>query len=148
MAEAKRTFYEQKRDFYGKHRERPLIETVYGAMKEKKPIPIEESKRALLIGNERVVSFVGEFTHAFGPLRHPVPGEYMIALKQCVDARSALFNLMTLLQYPTIHERTAGSVVRHGGVFKVLDPFGRGYVSTHSSCGGEQTAHSFHMKGE
>ncbi len=148
LAEANRTFYERKHDFYRNHAERPMIETVYGAMRDKKPIPIELSKRALLLGNERVVSVVSEFTESFGPLLHPSPGEYMIGVKQCVDARSALFNLMTLLRHPVIHERTAGSVVRKGGVFKVLDPFGRGYVSTHKSCGGEKTAHEFHIKGE
>lgn len=148
LAEQKRIFYDKKADFYRWHAERPFIESVYGAMRDKQPIQIEDSKKALLIGNERVVSLVGGFTGAFGPLHQPSPGEYMIGLKQCVDARSALFNLATLLEHPTIHERTAGSVVRHGGVFKVLSPFGRGYVSTHRSCGGEQTAHAFHVKGE
>ena len=148
LAEANKTFYQRKTDFYRNHAERPMIETVYGAMRDKQPIPIELSKRALLLGNERVVSVVSEFTESFGPLQHPSPGEYMIGVKQCVDARSALFNLMTLLRHPVIHERTAGSVVRKGGVFKVLDPFGRGYVSTHKSCGGEKTAHDFHIKGE
>jgi hypothetical protein len=148
LAEAKRTFYERKGDFYRGHQERPLIEDVYGAMRNKQPIPIELSKRALMVGNERVVSVVGEFTGLFGPLQHPSPGDYMIGIKQCVDARSALFNLPMLLEHPVIHERTAGSVVRNGGVFKVLTPFGRGYVSTHKSCGGENVAHDFHKKGE
>lgn len=148
MAELKRTFYDRKRDFYRGHPERPMIEEVYGAMREKQPISIDLSKKALLLGNERVVSVVGEFTGKFGPLKHPIPGEYMIAIKQCVDARSALFNLNTLLEHPVIHERTAGSVVRKGGVFKVLSPFGRGYVATHKSCGGEGVAHDFHVRGE
>ena len=148
LAEVKRTFYEKKSDHYRSHAERPLIEDVYGAMRNRQPLPIEVSKKALLIGNERVVSVVGDLTSSFGPLHHPVPGEFMIGIKQCVDARSALFNLVTLLKNPVIHERTAGSIVRKGGVFKVLDPFGRGYVSTHKSCGGEKTAHDFHVKGE
>ncbi len=148
LAEAKRTFYEKKSDYYRRHSEKPFIETVYGAMKDKKPLPIEMSQKALLLGNERVVSQVAEFTERFGPLKHPLPGEYLIGVKQCVDARSALFNLVALLEFPIIHERTAGSVVRHGGAFKVLSPFGRGYVSTHKSCGGEKVAHDFHAKGE
>jgi hypothetical protein len=148
LAEAKRTFYERKSDYYRKHAERPLAEDVFGAMRAREPIPIELSKKALLLGNERSKALVAEFTGQFGPLRHPAPGEYMIGVKQCVDARSAMFNLMTLLQHPVIHERTAGSVVRNGGVFKVLDPFGRGYVTTHKSCGGEAVAHDFHVKGE
>ncbi len=148
LAEVKRTFYERKSDHYRAHAERPMIEEVYSAMRDKHPIPIELSKKALLVGNARTVSVVDEFAAKFGPLSHPAPGDYLIGVKQCVDARSALFNLPILLQYPVIHERTAGSVVRHGGAFKVLSPFGRGYVSTHKSCGGEKVAHDFHAKGE
>lgn len=149
LAEVKRTFYERKSEHYRAHAERPFIEDIYGAMRNRQPVPIEASKKALLLGNERVVSVIGEFTGKFGPLEHKGPHEYMVGIKQCVDARSALFNLATLMQFPVIHERTAGSVVRNGGVFKVLDPyFGKGFVSTHKSCGGEKTAHDYHIKGE
>ncbi|MEW6035077.1 MAG: hypothetical protein AB1529_00550 [Candidatus Micrarchaeota archaeon] len=149
LAEAKRTFYDRKSEYYRRHAERPFIESVYGAMRGKQPVPIEDSKKALLLGNERVVSVVGDFTREFGPLVHGGAGEYELAVKQCVDARTALFNLMTLLTFSTIHERTAGAVVRHGGVFKVLkSPAGRGYIATHTECGGEGTAHVYHVKGE
>ncbi len=149
LAEVKRTFYERKSDYYRAHPERPLIEDVYGAMRNRQPIPIELSQKALLIGNERVVSVVRDFTDRFGPLEHRLPGQYDVAVKQCVDARSAIFNLVNLLAFAMIHERTAGSVVRHGGAFKALDsPRGRGYIATHAECGGEATAHTYHVKGE
>lgn len=143
-----RNFSATKVDFYSSAPHRELVEGVIGCINKGTPLDIETSLRALQLGNSRVVGIVRDFVSRFGSLEHPEHGEYEVGLKHCVDARSAVINLPFLLRFDTIHERTAGSVVRNGGVFRVLSPFGRGFVSTHKSCGGEATAHSLHSEGK
>ncbi|MGV8085616.1 MAG: hypothetical protein ACP5N9_05180 [Candidatus Bilamarchaeum sp.] len=143
-----RDFSANKVDFYSSAENRGLVEGVIGCIKGGAPLSIETSLRALQLGNSRVVGIVREYVDRFGALEHPEHGEYEVGLKHCVDARSAIINLVLSLRFNTIHERTAGSVVRNGGVFRVLSPLGRGFVSTHKSCGGEATAHELHTHGK
>jgi hypothetical protein len=143
-----RDFSANKVDFYSSAENRGLVEGVIGCIKGGAPLSIETSLRALQLGNSRVVGTVREYVDRFGALEHPEHGEYEVGLKHCVDARSAIINLVLSLRFNTIHERTAGSVVRNGGVFRVLSPLGRGFVSTHKSCGGEATAHELHTHGK
>jgi len=101
--------------------------------------------------NRLFVERVNKHEEKHGRLADPKPGEYIIAIKRCTDARQATGSLELYFEVPVIHEHTAGSIVRGGHVFKVLAPEGFGIVEGHFECGAVNVAHLLHadkFKGE
>jgi hypothetical protein len=145
LAEERRIFADKRCDFYSKHGKKGLVEDVQTLISSRSNPDISSLKEYLLVSNERTAAIIADFSARFGKLVAPLPGEYMIAEKECVDSRAATMLIPDLLELPRIHERTAAAVVRKGPAFFTLHKsLGRGYVKTHFACGGEDVAYKVH----
>lgn len=117
---------------------------------ERAPLPPSVVRKYLSEGNRILVERIKEHETTHGLITDPrnesTDGKlgFDVAIKQCVDSRAISTDLEFLLRFRTIHERTAGNIVRTGHVFKVLGPEGVGFVEGHTCCGAVGAAHQFH----
>lgn len=151
LDEQRRQFVERRGGFYHRHPEHGLIGEVQRSIANREAPDIATLKRYFAIGLERTRGIIADFEGRFGRRDDPETGDYGRAIKECVDSRPMVTTILDLLGRTHIHERTAGSVVRRGHIFKVLDPDGIGVVMAHSRCGGDQVAHDYHsgrLKGD
>jgi len=113
-------------------------------MAAQEPLSADIIKEHYIQANRLFVERVNRHEQEKGRLPDPKPGEYMMAIKRCTDARQATESLEVFFEVPVIHEHTAGSIVRGGHVFQVLAPEGFGIVEGHYSCGAANVAHQLH----
>jgi hypothetical protein len=136
-------FAEQRRGFYLSHR--GLVNELQKGISTLVPIYIPDVRKLLLIGNQRTAEIIGGFFDTIHKLKDPQPGEYMLSIKECTDARAVCGTVYSYFRRTMIHERTAGASVRNGHVFSLLNTeFGIGVIVSHFACGGENVANRHH----
>jgi carbonic anhydrase len=119
-----------------------LTEEVYSIARAGDVVPISMALKFLELSNLRAAKLFHAFTDQFGALPSAATRSgYDMALKDCVDARSAVLSPFDYMLRTVLEERTAAVGVRSGHVFRLLHSNGRGFVLTHTGCGGEKVAH-------
>ena len=137
-------FVDHRRRFNAEPAYSGLIREVGQAIANQEAPPIELLIRNLIVGNAMIRAFIAMYEDEHGRLPDPKKGEYDIVVKQCVDTRPMSRTIVDFLESTTLHERTAGAIVRKGMLLTMLKMGGTAFVETHQSCGAEAVAHDYH----
>ncbi len=111
---------------------------------KQEPLSADIIKEHYTQANRVFVERVNNYEKENGRRGDPKPGDYIIAVKRCTDARQATMSLEVFFEVPVLHENTAGSIVRGGHVFKALAAEGIGITECHFECGAGRVAHLLH----
>ena len=114
---SRRNFIEHRSNFHRRSSQKGLVEEVNAAIVKRQPFPIEDTLRYLLLTHTRTRDIVRIYEAEVVRLPDPAigAGAYSRAIKGCVDSRPLDLTVLDLIEFPTIHERTAAAVVRNRG---------------------------------
>ena len=105
------------------------------------PLPVAMLKEHYAQCNAAMVERIAARGEIVSPKSKDGKWDYQLAMKQCTDARQVTIDLDFLMDVLTIHERTAGNIVRSGKVFLSLAETGSAIVEGHYQCGATGVAH-------